>query len=342
MSDFSVRTSFRPIDTLPLRDAPVDLIDMDRVADHVTRAAERGRYTGPTSPLEYLLARHYVVEDEGLIFATPAAILCFGRNPQRVFPRAVIDLVHYRGIDPVSFEVIHLEKDLGGTIFDQIARVESYLWANTHHGMTLNNTGPARIELHEYPREVIRELGVNMVAHRDYSNVISTSRVLLFRNRIEWSNPGGLPDGITIENMLKEQASRNPGILAILYDAGYVEAVGQGIDTVVAVLARTSMAPPLFQDTSNSFRVTVHGRSLDLFTESDLYSRLNERQRRLLAFIRSRGEASPAEVSTLFKGITTERTLQRDIRELAQANLITITGGRRGRGIRYHAHEDVG
>jgi ATP-dependent DNA helicase RecG len=341
MSDFSVRTSFRPIDTLPLRDAPVDLIDMDRVADHVTRAAERGRYTGSTSPLEYLLERHYVVSEEGQMLATPAAILCFGHNPQSVFPRAVIDLVHYRGIDPVSFEVNHLEKDIGGTIFDQIARVENYLWTNTHHGMTLDSAGSARIELHEYPREVIRELGVNMVAHRDYGNVMSTSRVLLFRNRIEWSNPGGLPEGITVENMLKEQASRNPGILAILYDSGYVEAVGQGIDTVITVLDRASMAPPQFQDTGSSFRVTVHGHPLDLFTESDIYAKLNERQRRLLAFIRSRGETTPADVATLFSGAVGERTIQRDIRELAQAGMITVAGGRRGRGIRYHAREDV-
>ena len=74
------------------------------------------------------------------MFRTPA---------QAIFPRAVVDLVHYRGIDAVSFEVAHLEKDIGETIFDQITRVEAYLWTNTHHGMTIDNTSSQRIELHE-------------------------------------------------------------------------------------------------------------------------------------------------------------------------------------------------
>lgn len=341
MSDYTGRAAFRTIDTLPLRDVPADHIDMERVAAHVSRAAERGRYTGPGEPLEYLLAQHYVVAEEGQLLSTPAAILCFGRNPQDVFPRAVVDLVHYRGIDSLSYEVTHIEKGIGGTIFDQIARVENYLWANTHHGMTLDNESSARVELHEYPREVIRELGVNMVAHRDYGNVMATARVLLFRNRIEWSNPGGLPEGMTVENILKEQASRNPGIIEILYQSGFVEAVGQGIDTVLAVLARAGMAPPQFHDTGTSFRATVHGRPLDLFTENDIFGRLNERQRRILAFIRSRGETTPVEVAALFGDTVTERTLQRDIQDLATNGLISVTGGRRGRGRRYHAREDI-
>lgn len=115
-----------------------------------------------------------IAEGEATL-ATPAGILCFGRQPQEVFPHAVVDLVHYRGTDAVSFEVAHLEKNIGETIFDQIARVEAYLWTNTHHGMTIDNTGAQRIELHEYPRVVIRELVVNMIAHRDYSNALSAS-----------------------------------------------------------------------------------------------------------------------------------------------------------------------
>jgi ATP-dependent DNA helicase RecG len=342
MSDYTDRASFRSIDTLPLRDVSIDHIDMERVAAHVTRATERGRYAGTSDPTAYLLAQHYVVTEEGQMLATPAAVLCFGRNPQEIFPRAVVDMVHYRGVDSLSYEVVHIEKGIGGTVFDQIARVESYLWANTHHGMTLDSESSARVELHEYPREVIRELGVNMVAHRDYENVMTAARVLLFRNRIEWSNPGGLPEGITVENILKEQASRNPGIVEILYQSGYVEAVGQGIDTVLAVLARASMAPPQFHDSGTSFRATVHGRPLDFFSENDIFARLNERQRRIVAFIRSRGETTPTEIATIFGDTVSERTIQRDLQELVQGGLMSVTGGRRGRGRRYYVREDVG
>jgi ATP-dependent DNA helicase RecG len=308
---------------------------------HIAQAVERGRYHGPTNPIDYLTKKRCVITEGEATLATPAGILCFGHQPQEIFPRAVVDLVHYHGLDAVSFEVTHLEKDIGGTIFDQIARVEAYLWTNTHHGMTVDNTGAQRIELHEYPRVVIRELVVNMLAHRDYANALSASRVLLFRNRIEWLNPGGLPAGVTIKDILAAQAARNPIILSILYESGYVEAIGQGIDTVITVLSREDMAPPRFEDTRSLFHVTVFGKPSERFYDNAIYSLLNERQRRILAFIRSQREVSPGDVAALFDNAVTPRSVQRDVKVLADANLIAITGNGRGRGVRYRIREDA-
>lgn len=343
MNDNQVdRTSLRGIDGLPVRDTALDLIDLARVEMHIAQAIARGRYHGPANPIDYLRQKHCIIVEDDTVLATPAGILCFGRKPQEVFPRAVVDLVHYRSADAVSFEVAHLEKDIGGTIFEQITRVESYLWTNTHHGMTLDNTSAQRIELHEYPRVVIRELVVNMLAHRDYSTAMSVSRVMLFRNRIEWINPGGLPAGVTIQDILAAQAARNPIILSILYESGYVEAIGQGIDTVVTVLDREGMAPPRFEDTRSFFHVTVFGKPAERFYDNDLYTRLSERQRRILSFVQAQREASPSDVAALFDHTVTARSIQRDVKVLADAHLITISGSGRGRGVRYRIREDGG
>jgi ATP-dependent DNA helicase RecG len=336
MSDHLLdRASLRGIDGLPISDTTVDLIDLSLVETHIAQAVARGRHKGPTDVHEYLREKNCVAGDGEALRATPAGILCFGRQPQLVFPRAVVDLVHYRGHDPVSFEVTHLEKNIGGTIFEQITRVESYLWTNTYHGMTLDSTSAQRIELHEYPRVVLRELVVNMLAHRDYSTAMSASRVMLFRDRIEWLNPGGLPAGITVKDLRAVHAARNPIILSILYEAGYVEAIGQGIDTVLTVLARESMAAPRFEDTGSFFQVVVFGKPPERFYDNEIYARLTERQRRILAFIRAQREVSPAAVSALFEESVTPRSLQRDVKALAEANLIVITGTGRGRSVRY-------
>ncbi|HEU4327548.1 MAG TPA: ATP-binding protein [Roseiflexaceae bacterium] len=329
------RDAFRAIDSLPIRDTSIDLLDLDQVAAHVAQARERGRYRGPEHPYDYLLYKRCLVASEGTVMATPAGILCFGYNPQDIFPRAVVDLAHYHGVDPVSFEVAHLEKDIGGTIFDQIARVENYLWLNTHHGMTLDGSSSQRVEVHEYPRAVIRELGVNMIVHRDYANVHSASRVLLFRDRIEWTNPGGLPAGLTIQDILGAQAARNPVILSILYESGYVEAIGQGIDTVITVLHREGMQQPHFEDTGAFFRVMVYGKTMDQFSDAQLLGRLTERQRRILGFIRVRDEVAPSEIEDLLGQSVTVRSIQRDLKVLQDAELIQATGSGRGRGIRY-------
>lgn len=328
----------RSTDSLPVRTTSPDLIDLDKVAAHIERATSRGRYRGTTDPLEYLIEKKCLVRVGAEIYATLAGILCFGHQPQAVFPRAVIDIGHYRALETLSYEVINLEKDIGGTIFDQLARIESYLWANTYHGMTLSETSYQRVEIHEYPQAVIRELGVNMIAHRDYANYLSSCQVQKFKNRISWVSPGGLPPGMTVENILSAQASRNPVILSILYEAGYVEAFGQGLDTVVRVLAEEEMTPPQFQDTGISFVVTVYGRPLELLQpQNDIYSSLNDTQRMLLTLIKTKGEVPPRDIRALFAN-RAERSIQRDLKVLMDANLIVAVGG--SRSLRYRMREN--
>ena len=315
----------RTADSLPVRMTTLEMIDMQRVATHVTDALERGRYQGPTEPLEYLLKKRCVVEVEGEMYPTLAGILCFAHTPQQLFPNAVVDLGHYGGSEPLSYDVVHLEKNIGGSIFEQIDWVESYLWRNTRHGMTLSNTGPRRVELHEYPRAVIRELNVNMLAHRDYTMSGSASRVMLFRGRAEWASPGGLPPGVTEENLLNIQNARNPVLLSILYEAGYVEAYGMGLDTVVRVLHDEGMTAPHFRDlVGAAFIVTVQGRQLDT-REQEPYILLSDAQRKIIRLVSANIEISLADIREAFPD-RAKRTLQEDITALIDAKIIERHG----------------
>ena len=60
---------------------------------------------------------------------------------------------------------------------------------------SLSNIVPGSYEI---PREVVAEGIVNALAHRDYANNASVE-VILYRNRLEISNPGSLPLGWTTE-----------------------------------------------------------------------------------------------------------------------------------------------
>lgn len=51
---------------------------------------------------------------------------------------------------------------------------------------------------------VQREIVLNAIIHRDYTSP-SDSVVKIFDDRIEFFNPGGLPDGLTVETLLKGQ-----------------------------------------------------------------------------------------------------------------------------------------
>ena len=322
----------RGTDTLPIRGTSEDMLDLDKVSAHIGGARATNRYVGSADPITYLLSRKCLVDVHGTRYVTRAGLLCFGRHPQELMPWAVVDLGHYRGLDQISTDVVHLAKNIGGTLFEQIERVESYLNLNTHHGMTIVPGSFQRVEIHEYPPSVIRELCANMLAHRDYENGHSASRVMLYRDRIEWATPGGLPPNVTIENILDAQHSRNPAILGLFYEAGYVEAFGQGLDTVFAVLKAEGLEAPYFRDTGESFVAGVYGRPPQVFTSDSSVPVLNEYQRKILTLLRQKGELTPGDLRTQFPE-RARRSLTRDMATLLESQMIEATGV--ARAIRY-------
>ncbi len=325
MSDYPfLDPRLRTADSLPIRMTSPAVLDFDKVAAHIDKAVKLGRYPRLVEPIEYLLLRQCVAAVEEEQYATLAGILCFGRDPQAIFPSAVVDIGHYRGEEAISFEVTNIEKNIGGTIFDQLNRVEEYLKRNTHTGMILSEQGYERIEVPDYPLAVIRELGVNMLAHRDYTLVGSVARVLLFRDRIEWISPGGLLPGVTIADILDAQNSRNPVIQSILVEAGYVEALGQGLDTVVKVLREEKMQPPIFKDIGTAFIVKVFGREHKDLEQYD-YVPLSDIQKRIVNVIRARGEASLDELDKALHD-RAKRTIQADLDRLIEANIVERVG----------------
>ncbi|MDP9315450.1 MAG: hypothetical protein M3R24_32080 [Chloroflexota bacterium] len=328
----------RSADSFAFRSARLEALDLERVQRHIEAAIQRGRYpeNWPSNPVGYLLRRGGAVQVGQDQYPTLAGLVCFGRDPQAFVRAAVVDIGHYRGTESISTELFHLEKNVAGTIFDQLQRMEDYLWKNTHHGMRLNEDSFQRVELHEYPRAVIREVGVNCLAHRDYLMPGTSVRVMLFRDRIQWDTPGGLPPGVTIENILKQQVSRNPIIVKMLFEAGYVEEFGQGLDTVVSVLREEGMEPPHFQDVGAAFIATVYGRKPDAFHNTSLYAHLPDSQQKLMIFLRDRTEVSPRELYEFFKNERTERSLQRDIDQLIDAKLVEATGAGKARRIRLY------
>ncbi|MBA3946158.1 MAG: hypothetical protein H0X37_16540 [Herpetosiphonaceae bacterium] len=328
--------SLPQVDRLPVRGASTEMIDLDKVAAHIKRATELQRLSEqtPREPLPYLLHSACMVGSDDTLYPTLAGLLCFGHDPQALLRWAVVDLAHYRGRHPLSYELVHLGKNVGGTLFDQLEYLRRYLWTYTQHGMTIAD-GFQRVDLHEYPDIAIRELGVNMLAHRDYTLTNSQARVMLFRDRIEWSNPGGLPEGVTLENILRKQHARNPSIQAILYEAGYVEALGQGLDTVVTVLQSEGLATgsnPTFEDLGDTFIVTVRGRSHDEFYTGGVFADLSNHQRKLFEFIQHQGEVSSPEVMRKFD--RSESAVLRDLRALMAAGLVEATGDARLRRYR--------
>src|SRR5262249_8513853 len=57
------------------------------VSAHIARLVKERQYRGPTDPLEYLYQRRCLADVGQGTLATLAGLICFGYNPQALFPR---------------------------------------------------------------------------------------------------------------------------------------------------------------------------------------------------------------------------------------------------------------
>lgn len=110
-----------------------------------------------------------------------------------------------------------------------------------------------------YPMEAIREIVMNMIIHRDYRSA-SDSIVKIHDNKIEFFNPGRLPDHITVEDLLSNNYSsepRNKLIADFCKDLGLIEKYGSGIRRVLELIHISGLPQPEFRNLSGGFRVTL-------------------------------------------------------------------------------------
>lgn len=100
---------------------------------------------------------------------------------------------------------------------------------------------------------------VNALAHRDWTGSIDIE-VTICSDRLEVITPGALQNSMTVEKMIAGQRSlRNPLIVEVLRDYGYVDARGMGIRTkVIPLMRRENGTEPVFEATDDFLKTSLY------------------------------------------------------------------------------------
>lgn len=101
----------------------------------------------------------------------------------------------------------------------------------------------------------VREAILNAVTNRDYRPAGSVF-VRQFPRKLEITSPGGLPPGVTVENILWRQAPRNRRIAEACARCGLVERSGQGANRMYEESIREGKHQPDFAGT-DEYQVTL-------------------------------------------------------------------------------------
>ena len=152
--------------------------------------------------------------------------LLFANRPQIRLPVYLIKAVAFPGNDIADEHYID-SRDISGKLSDIFREAMSFVLANIRHvqnNQSFNSTG-----VPEIPRIVFEELIANALIHRDYF-ISAPVRLLVFADRIEIISPGGLPNNLTVENVMMGNSNiRNPILASFASKVLPYRGLGSGI-----------------------------------------------------------------------------------------------------------------
>jgi len=117
--------------------------------------------------------------------------------------------------------------------------------------------GLFRKQVYHYHPKVIRELLLNAFAHKCFT-ISGDIMIEVYPDRLEISNPGGLPLGVNKNNILHKRERRNPHFIRIMHDLQLMEGEGSGYDLIYELNARDSKSMPIIESDFNYTKVTQH------------------------------------------------------------------------------------
>ncbi|KAB2904766.1 MAG: hypothetical protein F9K27_07225 [Anaerolineae bacterium] len=314
------------IETVP--GASLDDFDPDVVEEFIRKRNARTRQPWAGSTEDLLVEVGACSEKRE---PTVAGILLFAKYPQHWLPQAGVIFVKFIGTEPRG------EDGLAGyarreEMTGPLARIVENMWNLTWSEMAVSAVvkGLERTEIFEYPQFAVREALVNAVAHRDYRLKGRRIEVRMYSDRLEVISPGGLPGFITVDNIVHEHFSRNPRIVAGLFQWGYIEELGLGIDKMIEAMQSAGHQPPAFDAKPYSFAVKLsNARSRESFAGLDLPPNVNIRQARAITYVRERGSITNREFRQLCSDVSPE-TLRLDLADLVDKNILLKIGSKKG------------
>lgn len=304
-------------------------LDEEVIQDYLRRRASRlGRDLGQTE--EELLTAVGALTPRGQ--PTVAGLLLFGKEPQFFIPQSGLVYVRFAGTDtrgPGGMPGYSRREEFSGAL----ARVIENCWTILLQEMRGEAVVRAlkREDHMLYPLFAVREALVNAICHRDYRLSGRRVEVRQFDDRLEVSSPGGLPGYITLDNIIEEHFSRNPRLVNGLFEWGYIEQLGLGIDRMIEEMVQAGHPQPEFKATPFAFTVILRRNVIAAArrTVPEWATGMNERQIRAIQYLQESGRITNREYHDLCPDVSPE-TLRLDLNDLVEKGLLMKIGDKKG------------
>lgn len=311
-------------DTQTHSEFSLDEIDRDTVQHFLELAKNSGRISAELNPdnLEQVLDQLGLRVDGSL---RNAAIILFGKNPQKYFPNTVIRYARLK-----DEATIIADRTVSGNLFNQISEAEEQIKSFISLRYEITDESFQRKDVWQYPLSAIREALLNALVHRDYFQLSVKSQIKVFDDYLWIYNPGKLPGSLEINDLKKPHASvpRNQLLTSIFYRSGMIEELGSGIQRMMNALQDEKLPEPVFEEQGNGFVVKLYTDYLAYYSEERIFE-FSDRQQHILEIAQD-GPFKMSDLTSEFSNVDA-RTLRRDLNDLVDADILNAKGEKRGR-----------
>jgi ATP-dependent DNA helicase RecG len=296
------------------------------IEEYLAKRAERTKrpYNGK---LDELLKEIGAVSPDGK--PTISGVLLFCEYPQQWIPQSSVVFAKFVGKTPRGESGLAgytRREELTGPLPRLIEGAWNLIWSEMAVSAVVK--GLEREEKLEYPQFAVREAIVNAICHRDYRLKGRRIEIRMYSDRLEVISPGGLPGFITVENIKDEHFSRNPRVVNGLFQWGYIEELGLGIDRMIEVMKQAGHQPPTFDARPYSFAVTLFNARKQQ-PPPEWVRNTNHRQTRALQYLREHGSITNREYRQICQGVSAE-TLRLDLVDMVEKGILVKVGSKKG------------
>ena len=262
------------VEVLPIAGTSIKSLDLPRLDYYLREIIKDPDMPGSEEEWSNRLMGLGLMADDGLGLrvCTIAGLLSFGIGPRRYFRQAGLRVMVFDSQDKEYTATVDTVLDgplaprgsiteTGQSILVEGGLVEKFSslilpFVSREAGEVDDRMRREKVWL--YPWEAIREAVINALAHRDWTRSVDIE-VSVYSNRMEIISPGNLQNSMTVDKMIAGQRSpRNPLLVEILRDCGYVDARGMGVRTkIIPLMLKHNKAAPVFEATEDYLKIIL-------------------------------------------------------------------------------------
>jgi len=237
----------------------------------------------------------------------------------------IVKLAVFEGLEK---EIFKDRREFSCSLLKQLEDVYAFLDMYNHTHAKVK--GLYREDQRDYPEDALREALLNALVHRDYA-FSSSTLISIFDDRIEFVSIGGLPKGVSLDDILLGiSVPRNENLANVFYRLRLIEAYGTGIPKIMRSYAGCKRKPEI-QATGNAFKITLPNRNTNSHKASGKGVSFTENEEKIIAMLDKQGEIVRKDVETVLD--VSQAMAVRLLRGLLDKETIRAIGG--GKKTRY-------